>query len=186
MAMLISFDKTSFQKCIEGKKWGIYCSSHTFHTAVCAYSVQRYNLTVQAEDKINNKSNYLYNIRVTILPQACEESHTSSPQTLGGFVTMLSSVLYLQWIRVIYSFYKHNCYPRWKFISPGQETWNHFGPKKSLELQGWQQQLSLYYFHIQDHIRPLQCPVSNLNKHSLARNNDLAHRMSSYVSHGSF
>lgn len=74
--LLISFDKTGSQKRFEGKT-GFIVPTHS--TKLHAYAAQSYNLKGRAEVKINNKSNYIHKVLLTVLAGACQESnHTSS------------------------------------------------------------------------------------------------------------
>lgn len=91
--LLISFDKSGFQKCIKGKKGFIVPQYPTHSTKPYAYGEQSYNLKGRVEVKINNTSNYIHKMLLTILPRACQESYTSSPQTLCGLYDHSASSL---------------------------------------------------------------------------------------------
>lgn len=138
--LLISIDKRCFQKCIIGGKKGFIVPQYLTHsTKPNAYDVQSYNIKGQVEVKINNTSNYIHKMLLTISPQACQESYTSSPQTLCGLQDHNTSPLecfssfFSHWLQCVDQsrvfIHKHNCYPEGEFISPGLDTSNHLMPK---------------------------------------------------------
>lgn len=140
MAILsISFDKTGFQKCFEGKTGFIVPIFSTNPPMLIVYKAIIVNIGPRSK---STTAAITFTVFLTVLPRTCQESNNTFSQTLCGLYDKLSPFFFFLrtfhpftltgsnvWIRVMISCINITVNPWGGFISPGLDTINHLGPK---------------------------------------------------------